>query len=250
MRSCRSGAFLSALGLPMAALSVLGAAFCWSRISAQAAPLPGLAAAYAFNEGSGPSAADISGNNLNGTLSGAAWTTQGKFGGALSFDGVNDWVTVPDAAVLDLTTGMTVEAWVYPTAGGSGPVWRNVVIKERSGGEVYNLYSANGSNVPVVYVIRAAQTNPPQDATGTVALALNVWTHLAATYDGATLRLHVNGVQVGSRAVSGALLTSTGVLRIGGNSVWGEYFEGRIDEVRVYNRALTITEIQSDMATP
>ena len=212
--------------------------------------IPGLVAGYAFNEGGGTTTADRSGNNLSGTLSGAAWTTQGKFGGALSFDGVNDWVTVPDAAVLDLTTGMTLEAWVYPTAGGGGPVWRNVMIKERSGGEIYNLYSANGSNDPVVYVVRAAQPDVALDATGTASLPLSTWTHLAATYDGTTLRLYVNGVQAGSRAVSGAVLTSTGVLRIGGNSIWGEYFQGRIDEVRIYNRALSVIEIQTDMATP
>ena len=81
-------------------------------------------------------------------------------------------------------------------------------------------------------------------------LPLNAWTHLAATYDGTTLRLYVNGVQVGSRAVSGALLTSTGALRIGGNSIWGEFFQGRIDEVRVHNRALDATEIQTIMNLP
>ena len=81
-------------------------------------------------------------------------------------------------------------------------------------------------------------------------MPLNTWTHLATTYDGTTLRLFVNGTQVGSRAVSGALLTSSGVLRIGGNSQWGEYFAGRIDEVRIYNRALTQSEIAADSAAP
>jgi hypothetical protein len=50
--------------------------------------------------------------------------------------------------------------------------------------------------------------------------------------------------------VSGAILTSTGALRIGGNSVWGEFFQGRIDEIRIYNRALTQPEIQTDMTRP
>ena len=156
-------------------------------------------------------------------MSGATWTSQGKFGGALSFDGVNDWVTVADANALDLTTGMTLEAWVYPTASGSGS-WRNVIIKERPGGEVYNLYANTDTNVPAAYVVRAAQPGIPLDARGTAAVPLNTWTHLAVTYDGTTLRLFVNGTQVGSRAVSGALLTSSGVLRIGGNSLWGELF--------------------------
>ena len=57
-------------------------------------------------------------------------------------------------------------------------------------------------------------------------------------------------MQVGSRAVSGSLLTSTGALRIGGNGIWGEFFQGRIDEIRIYSRALTPTEIQTDMTRP
>ena len=60
--------------------------------------------------------AELTGNGLNGTISGATWTAQGKFGSALTFDGVNDWVTVNDANDLDFTTAMTLEAWVYPTA--------------------------------------------------------------------------------------------------------------------------------------
>jgi glucose/arabinose dehydrogenase/PKD repeat protein len=212
-------------------------------------PPAGLVAGYGFNEGSGTTSQDVSGNNLSATVSGAAWTTQGKYGSALSFDGVNDWVTVADANALDLTTGMTLEAWVYPTASGSGS-WRNVLIKERTGGEAYNLYANTDTNVPAVYVVRAAQVNVPLDARGTGALPLNTWTHLAATYDGTTLRMFVNGAQAGSRAVSGAMVTSTGALRVGGNSLWGEYFAGRIDEVRIYNRALTAAEVQADMNTP
>ena len=104
--------------------------------------------------------------------------------------------------------------------------------------------------MPTVYVVRAAAPDTPLEARGTRQLPLNAWSHLAATYDGATLRLFVNGAQVGSRAVTGALLTSTGALRIGGNSIWGEFFQGRIDEVRIYNRALTAAEIQADMSRP
>jgi hydrogenase maturation factor HypE len=89
-----------------------------------------------------------------------------------------------------------------------------------------------------------------QSASATASLALNTWTHLAATYDGTTVRLFVNGVQAGTRAVSGSLAASTGALRIGGNAVWGEYFSGRIDEVRIYNRALSAAEIQADMNQP
>jgi hypothetical protein len=76
---------------------------------------------------------------------------------------------------------------------------------------------------------------------------LNAWSHLASTYDGATLRLYLNGVLVSSQATAGTLSASSGVLRIGGNGVWPEWFAGLIDEVRVYNRALSAGEIQTDM---
>ena len=82
------------------------------------------------------------------------------------------------------------------------------------------------------------------------SLPLNTWSHLAVTYDGSSLRLYVNGDQVGSAAVSGSIPASSGPLRIGGNAIWGEWFAGRIDDARVYNRALTGTEIKSDMGTP
>jgi Concanavalin A-like lectin/glucanases superfamily/Putative esterase len=209
----------------------------------------GLVAAYGFNEGAGTSAADASGRGHTGVVSGALWTAAGRFGNALSFDGVNDMVTVADSALLDLTTGMTLSAWVFPTAHGNG-VWRNVLIKERPGGEVYNLYSNTDTNVPIVYVVRNAAPSTPLEARGTAQVPLNTWTHLAATHDGTTLRLYINGAQVRSRGVSGSLLTSTGALRIGGNAVWGEFFQGRIDEIRIYNRALSPSEIQTDMTRP
>ena len=75
-------------------------------------------------------------------------------------------------------------------------------------------------------------------------------THLAVTFDGATLRMFVDGAQVSSGAAAGAAIVTSGALRIGGNSVWGEYFRGLIDEVRIYNRPLTAAEIQTDMNIP
>ena len=100
----------------------------------------GLVASYSFNEGSGTSLIDRTGSGHTGTLSGATWTSAGKYGGALSFDGVNDWVTIVDANDLDFTTGMTLEAWVRPT---SVSGWRTVMLKERTGGLAYSLYASN-----------------------------------------------------------------------------------------------------------
>ena len=89
-----------------------------------------------------------------------------------------------------------------------------------------------------------------RNAVGSAALPLNAWSHLATTFDGSVVRLFVNGVQAGSLPFSGSMAASTGALRLGGNGVWGEWFAGLIDEVRVYNRALSASEIQQDMQTP
>ncbi len=88
------------------------------------------------------------------------------------------------------------------------------------------------------------------DAYGTAALPANTWSYLAETYDGTTVRLYVNGTQVASTAHTGAITTSTNPLQIGGDSIYGQYFAGMIDEVRVYNAALTATQIQTDQTTP
>ena len=82
---------------------------------------------------------------------------------------------------------------------------------------------------------------------GGQTLRLGRWTHLAATYDRAHLNLYRNGVELASVPASGRLGSSRGPLRIGGNSIAGEWFKGVIDDVRIYNRALTPAEIQRDM---
>jgi hypothetical protein len=209
-----------------------------------APPVPtGLVAAYGFDEASGTTALDASGSGNPGTISGATRVT-GRAGGALSFDGVNDWVTVADAASLDLTTGMTLEAWVNPTQ--LNGLWRTVLLKETGGGMAYALYAGDDAGRPSGHVWSTSEL----DAHGPAALPLDTWSHVAMTYDGATVRLYVGGTQVATRAATGAARVTTGALRIGGNAVWAEWFAGRIDEVRVYNRALTAPQIQADMAAP
>ncbi|MDX6411697.1 MAG: hypothetical protein QOE91_1213, partial [Gaiellaceae bacterium] len=203
-------------------------------------PPSGLVAAWGFNEGSGSSVADASGKGHVGTLSSTSWSAAGKFGGALSFNGSSSWVTVADASDLDFSSALTLEAWVRPSVL-SG--WRTVLFKERPGGIVYSLYANQSAGRPVGQVWLGSELN----AVGPAALGLNAWSHVASTYDGSTLRLYVNGALVSSTAVSGTLAASSGVLRIGGNGVWGEWFAGLIDEVRVYNRALSAGEIQTDM---
>ncbi len=89
-----------------------------------------------------------------------------------------------------------------------------------------------------------------QHADGGRADPVDSWTHLAVTYDGAMLRLFVNGAQVSSRATSGSILSTADPLWIGGNHPYGEFFHGVIDEVRVYDPALSASELRAEMSTP
>jgi glucose/arabinose dehydrogenase/PKD repeat protein len=209
-----------------------------------AAPTPGLVAAYGFNEGSGSTLEDLSGNGNRGTLAGPTWADAGRFGGALSFDGINDTVDVADADSLDLTSALTLEAWVKTTGGSS---WRTVVLKERPGDLAYALYARFSNGGPAGQVDFAASTAKAQ---GSALVPADTWTHLATTYDGSNLRLYVNGTLAATTAATGGVVTSASPLRIGGNAIWGEYLGGVIDEVRVYNRALSQAEIQEDMNSP
>ena len=205
--------------------------------------LVGLVAAYGFEETNGVTIADASGNGNLGTIKEAVSITTGHSGNALKFDGVNDWVTVNDSASLDLSTGLTLEAWVYPQSLTSPG--KTVILKEKSGGEVYALYAREDANVPGFYFNDGGY----HGVFGLKALTLNQWSHLVGTYDGKYQRFYVNGSQVDAHAQSSLIQQSTGVLRIGGNSLWSEFFKGTIDEVRIYNRALTPEEISYNMAT-
>ena len=198
----------------------------------------GLVGFYNFEEASGSTVVDASGKGNTGTISGATRITQGRFGKALSFDGVNDWVTINDSASLDLTTGMTLEAWVYPTVNMSD--WSTALVKENpSHGFAYGLYANSDTSRPAGSIYIGGDKN----LLGGPWLLANTWVHLATTYNGSTQRLYVNGTEVASRAQSGSIEASNGALRIGGNSFWGEFFQGRIDDVRVYNRALSANEV-------
>jgi len=206
----------------------------------------GLVAAYSFNAGTGTTVADVSGNGNTGTINGATWTTAGRFGGALSFNGTSNMVTIADSSSLDLTVGMTLEAWVFPTATPTNG--RSIIAKEQPGDIVYSLHASSRPNHRPATMVFVAGSE--RQLIGGTRVSTNTWVHLAATYDGTTQRLYVNGVQVASRAQTGPIVTSNSPLRIGGNAVFGEFFQGRIDEVRIYNRALSATEIQNDMTAP
>ncbi|MFY9973341.1 MAG: LamG-like jellyroll fold domain-containing protein, partial [Chromatiaceae bacterium] len=132
-----------------------------------------------FEETSGTQVLDVSGNGNHGTLSNVTRSTQGKFGGALSFNGTNSLVTVPDSASLDLTQGLTLSAWAYPTTWASS--WQNVLLKERSGGLVYALNASSDAGQPNT-TLRIAGADRPLSASR--RLWANTWSHLATTYVG------------------------------------------------------------------
>jgi hypothetical protein len=214
--------------------------------SETATPAPGLVAAYGFNEQSGTTITDVSGNNNTGGLGRRVTrVAAGKFGSALSFSG--GYVTVPASASLNLTKGMTLEAWVNPS--NTTTAYATAIMKEQPGDYVYTLYGSAPNN-PSGEINTSSAHYGEQAVPATSRLPINTWTHLAATFDGATLRLFMNGKQVSSKSIPAAIAVSKGALRIGGNTIWGEYFKGMIDEVRIYNRALSSSEIQSDMTTP
>jgi serralysin len=205
--------------------------------------IPGLVAAYGFDENAGATAADATGNGHTGTIAGATWTTAGHTGNALSFDGVNDMVSVADSALLDVTR-VTLMAWVRPTLTDN---WRSAILKERTGGLAYALYAEDGAARPAAYV-NLGQADD-REAKGTLALTVNTWTHLTMTFDGTALRVYQNGVLVRTANFTGNIVASGSPLRIGGNAVWGEFYAGLMDDVRVFNRALTLEEIQTSMNT-
>ena len=201
----------------------------------------GLVAAYGFDEGSGTSVTDASGNGNNGTVANTTWSTSGKYGGALQFNGTSSLVTIPDAASLHLSSGMTLEAWVDPSTVECS--WRDVIYKAND--NFYLEATSTNSSVPDGGMIAGGSY---ADAFGTSALAANTWAFLTETYDGSTLKLYVNGTQVASTPHTGAISTSTNPLQIGGDSLYGQFFAGLIDNVRIYNVALTAAQIQTDQA--
>src|SRR4029079_5719599 len=128
------------------------------------------------------------GHGHTGTLnSGVTRTTTGKTGGALKFNGTSGMVTIPDADDLDLTTGMTLEAWVNPTANTG---WRTAIMKEFGSDLAYALY-AGGSTPPLATITTAgvAGYGEAHGPSGSQP-ATNAWTHLAATYDRTTRTLY------------------------------------------------------------
>src|SRR5262249_11718354 len=179
----------------------------------------GLVAYWKFDEGSGTTVSDSSGNGNTGTLiNGPLWTA-GRVGNALFFDGIDDNVTVPDSNSLDLSNSFTLSAWVNPVS--TFTDFRSILVKNYT----YYLYASVagycGDGSPLGgFDMGAAQTICQPSP-----LPINTWTHLAVTYNGSTLTFYRDGVAITTSTVSGTFSPTTGTLQIGG-SQFGEYFKG------------------------
>jgi hypothetical protein len=164
-------------------------------------------------------------------------TISGKVGGAFTFNGTVH-VRVPDSAALK-PTQMTAEVWVFPTA----PTGYNTVIARGSSTNTDDTwYLGVTSGTPQFYSHGSTLLEAPS------AIPMNQWTHLAMSFDGSIKRLYVNGAQVAWQGGLGAFVYDTAPLPVTIGADWtsnapSDFFNGLIDEVSLYNRALTGNEI-------
>jgi fibronectin type 3 domain-containing protein len=214
-----------------------------------------LVAAYAFDEGTGTTTADQSGNNDTGTLSNATWTTSGKYQNALSYNGSTSFVNIGrPTPFTNLTGTMTLEAWVFPT---QNPADDGQIISFSNSNSGWQLKTSKdtGPRTFGLAVYGNGATARAQRYSNT-QITLNTWYHVAGVYSAAaqTLDIYVNGV-LDDGVLRNAVPTSQSLpnnvnVNIGRRGDNNFYFFGTIDDVRVYSRALTAGQIQADMATP
>lgn len=193
-----------------------------------------------LDENTGTTPQDSSGLANHGSFgSGVTWTASGKYNNALVFDGTAGVMTVLNSDSLNLSDGMTLEAWFYPTA--SHTDFRGGIVYDYA----YYLYPSSETYCGAGGILGGI--NPTGNACYSAALSINTWTHVAVTFDSSTLILYINGTPVTTQS-AGLIPSTTGDLFIG-SSPFDEFFEGRIDEIRIYNYARSEAEIVTDMNT-
>jgi hypothetical protein len=177
----------------------------------------------------------------SGTLQNGATFAAGRTGEAFSFDGVSGCVVVPDSGSLRLTNQLTIEAWINTRSTNAN---RGIVSKV--GGTGGN----NGYQLLLSYNTLGGQFNSPGQSwpSATVsypgAIVPGVWNHVAWTYDQSAMKLYLNGLPVATNVIGPkSIAASSSNLRISGDDGNHGYFDGLIDEVSVYNRALSDSEI-------
>jgi hypothetical protein len=204
----------------------------------------GLVAWWKMDEPAGSSTAvDASGNGNNATLSGLnpalAWTT-GHTGGALKCDGSGS-ALVSDSTSLDgITAGVTISAWVNRLGASTG---FTAVLSREIGTTITEYYYLGLSG-------DKAEFYSSSSGLSTTSIPIGIWTHMAATDDGSTVRIYVNGFQVASKNVNDVFKADTSKLTICGNQndssgAVTQRWNGLVDDLQLYNRPLTATEIAS-----
>ncbi len=210
----------------------------------------GLIAYWKFDEGSGQSLADSSGGTSTATLGtdtqvladDPTWTT-GKIGSALEFDATDDVVLIVNDNALNIMSEFTITAWVYPTGWGEGNFGR-ILSKEPTSLDDLYLTANNAPNYGVG-IFNDVPTEFDTNATDN-DISLNEWSFIALTYSDTgnrTPRLYKNGVEVGvydlQTTLTGTLQLTSNAFRVGNNGAGTRTFDGKIDEIRVYNKVKT-----------
>ena len=193
---------------------------------------------WKLDEGSGSVAGDSSGLGNDGTIHGASWVNGSPDGStALSFDGASDHVDVPSDASLTFSGAFTVEAWIDPTS--TSDVHRIVSQDGASSGDNHFILMLKEGVVKF-----SCYTNAWHGMMGSTILSAGRWYHVAGVYTGSELRIYVDGVLDGSLNVSGAVGQGQSAQEtvIGAKVNVTQVFDGKIDEVRIYNRALDSSE--------
>jgi hypothetical protein len=214
-----------------------------------------LLVSYSFSEASGTTAIDRSGNGNNATLSNTSWTASGHTGEGLSFNGTNTQGEVASPNGVAITDQFTNMAWIYPTndPGSSEQIVLGLFNPPNGewpmGIEVFNYNTVSG--MPSCWFQTGTGIHHFQPAS---QFSLNTWTHFACTYDGSQVVIYVNG------AVSTTTAAALGPIDFGSDpgtvievgydtSGYSQFFQGTLDDLRMYNRVLSLTEIQQAMNT-
>ena len=200
---------------------------------------------FNFNEGADTTTQDVSGHNNTGTLSNATWTTSGKYGNAVSFNGSSGAVTVPSFA--SSSTDATYSYWAYFPNTTQAAYARTFQTGDFSAtptlGISHEINPEGAGSNQIKFVHWSGGHNYD---IGTVTLTLNTWHYIAHVVSGDTAVIYVDGIQV----LTGSGVRGTGNAAVSIGTGDSSFFNGTIDDLRIYNTALTQAEIQTDMNTP
>jgi len=211
---------------------------------AAAASTEDLVLLFPFDQDSGATATDLSGNGNHGTVS--ATRAEGKFGQAVQFDGVDDAIRVQHSSSLVFSNAITVEAWVNLDAGaGSAKIMQKKAVSGSGpGGFIFGAWFAN----PAGHAFEVYDTQGQQHIGDTgVAPVRGTWQHVAGTFDGSTINMYLDGVLKKSTAYQGSFGANTDELLIGIQSNNLMPLKGKLDDIRIYRSALSASEIACDM---